>query len=615
MRSPLGFLILLLPGPLFAQAPDWNLAFTQASVSRWSMNMAFDSGRQVTVMFGGRDQSNTIPFSDTYEYASTGWNQVFTLHSPPARFWAAMAYDEHRRRIVLFGGQGGQGPVFSTHFNDTWEYDGNDWTSIPTVHSPVAQAALSMTYDSCRQKTVLFDRQGATWEYAGGDWTQVTTSTVPPARNLAALVFNPGRCRVMLFGGLPEVGPLNGLSDTWEYDGTNWIEINTGISPPGRWGHVMVFDTNRARAVVFGGYGPIYPSGQETNDTWEYDGNTWVQVFPAHSPGPEPQRAMVYDPARARGVMFGGAGNPGEAWEYTTITPCTYSISPSGQSFGPQGGVGSFAVNTGPTCTWNPIPSGTWIMILPSGSKGTGKVNYVVAANSGGSPRNGFITAGGQQFNISQQGFSCTYQINPAVAAFNNTGGNFRVTVTAPTGCSWTAASNAGWIGVASGASGSGSGIVTLNTQPNSGGPRSGTATIAGSTFSATQGAGVCGALDVTSQIGVSRSGLTFIYPSSYLYSGGISVTNNSGSVVRGPVWIALIGLPTHYGFPNDSGLVGNQRITTCFSPLGDYLLLVSGADMAPGRTRVGIPLVFFTQGLGGFIQYSTKVLSGTPTQ
>ena len=89
MRSLIGFLILLLPsGSLFAQSPDWNLVFTQPAVARSSMNMVFDSGRQVTVMFGGRNwPSNNTVLSDTYEYAPTAWNQVPTLHSPPARFW------------------------------------------------------------------------------------------------------------------------------------------------------------------------------------------------------------------------------------------------------------------------------------------------------------------------------------------------------------------------------------------------------------------------------------------------------------------------------------------------------------------------------------------------
>lgn len=298
----------------------------------------------------------------------------------------------------------------------------------------------------------------------------------------------------------------------------------------------------------------------------------------------------------------------------TFVAPCTYSLSPSSQSFTASGGISSFTVNTAPTCSWKPVASSSWITLLPSGSTGTGVVNYAVAANGSTIARNGFISVGDQQHNISQQGFACTYQINPSFGVFDNAGGDVRVTVTAAAGCAWTAVSNAGWLQVMSGAAGSGNGTVVLRAQPNVGSPRSGTATIAVKLFSATQGAGACGALDMTSKMRVYRSGLTFIYPSSYMYSGNIAVTNSSGGIVRGPVWLVLLGLPTHYGYPNDSGLIGNQLLTTCFSAQGDYRVLVSGADMAPNQ-QVGIPLVFFTQRLAGLIQYSTKVLSGTPTQ
>lgn len=67
-------------------------------------------------------------------------------------------------------------------------------------------------------------------------------------------------------------------------------------------------------------------------------------------------------------------------------------------------------------------------------------------------------------------------------------GGDTTVQVTASTGCDWSAASNASWITVSSGASGSGSGAVVVTVAANSGfRSRSGTVTIAGSTFTVSQ--------------------------------------------------------------------------------------------------------------------------------
>jgi hypothetical protein len=331
---------------------EWRLAFTQSSLGVSSMNMVFDSRRQVTVMFGGRNwPANTAAYSNTYQYAPTGWNQISTPHSPPRRFGSAMAYDDHRQRTVLFGGQ-----TNSSTFGDTWEFDGADWTAISTVHGPSPQSGISMTYDSCRQRTVLFDHQGKTWEYDGADWTSVTTAASPPGRNLAAMVFDPGQCRALLFGGGPISGSSNALSDTWSYDGANWTQINPTTAPPGRWAHAMAFDTSRGRIVLFGGYGPAYPAGTDTSDTWEFDGSTWIQVFPHRSPGSTEQAAMVYDQSRSRIVMFGGWGAPTQAWEYTPGPVWSVAASHAGPFS--RGQSATFTVNVANT-VWTDQTSGT----------------------------------------------------------------------------------------------------------------------------------------------------------------------------------------------------------------------------------------------------------------
>jgi hypothetical protein len=63
------------------------------------------------------------------------------------------------------------------------------------------------------------------------------------------------------------------------------------------------------------------------------------------------------------------------------------------------------------------------------------------------------------------------------------------VTVTAPSGCAWTATSNADWLTITSGSSGNGNGTVSYSAAQNlTIASRSGTLTIADQTFTATQG-------------------------------------------------------------------------------------------------------------------------------
>jgi hypothetical protein len=69
-----------------------------------------------------------------------------------------------------------------------------------------------------------------------------------------------------------------------------------------------------------------------------------------------------------------------------------------------------------------------------------------------------------------------------------NEDGRFRVVnVTTAQTCAWTAASNAGWIHVVRGASGTGEGEVWLWIDENHGPERTGTVTVAGQTVTVTQ--------------------------------------------------------------------------------------------------------------------------------
>jgi hypothetical protein len=63
------------------------------------------------------------------------------------------------------------------------------------------------------------------------------------------------------------------------------------------------------------------------------------------------------------------------------------------------------------------------------------------------------------------------------------------VTVTTTSGCTWTAASNAPWLTITSGAAGTGNGTVGFTSAANVAGSRTGTLTIAGQTFTVTQDA------------------------------------------------------------------------------------------------------------------------------
>ena len=85
-------------------------------------------------------------------------------------------------------------------------------------------------------------------------------------------------------------------------------------------------------------------------------------------------------------------------------------------------------------------------------------------------------------------GGTCSYSINPTSSSQPAGGGSGSVSVTAGTGCAWSAVSNSGFITITSGSSGSGNGAVNYSVAANtSSSSRSGTMTIAGLTFTVNQ--------------------------------------------------------------------------------------------------------------------------------
>jgi hypothetical protein len=138
------------------------------------------------------------------------------------------------------------------------------------------------------------------------------------------------------------------------------------------------------------------------------------------------------------------------------------------------------------------VSNADWLRVT-AGAAGTGSgvVQYAAAANSGAA-RTAIITAGGQSFTVAQDA-ACSFSISPASQNSASGGGTASVAVMAPAGCSWSAKSNAPWIGISSGQAGSGNGTVQLAVSPNTGTERTGTVTIGDQTFTIVQASGCSG--------------------------------------------------------------------------------------------------------------------------
>src|SRR5262245_49147939 len=117
--------------------------------------MVYDSGRRKVVLFGGADASKVC--SDTWELDGNKWKRV-SVDGPGPRTFPAMTYDTIRRRVVLFGGNRvlfGRNPKENNYLDDTWEWDGRKWTEMK-VAGPPPRAEAAMAFDEHRGRAVLF---------------------------------------------------------------------------------------------------------------------------------------------------------------------------------------------------------------------------------------------------------------------------------------------------------------------------------------------------------------------------------------------------------------------------------------------------------------------------
>jgi hypothetical protein len=143
--------------------------------------------------------------------------QRFPATNPPPRTQVAMAYDERRGRVVMFGGTG-----YNTVLGDTWEYDGTDWKDVTPVSGPSPRGGHLLAYDRLRQRVVMYgggdfnnNVYKEMWEWDGTSWARVMTSAVPLNQGFFAMTYDDVLGRIVVTGGYD--ASSNVLSDTWSF--------------------------------------------------------------------------------------------------------------------------------------------------------------------------------------------------------------------------------------------------------------------------------------------------------------------------------------------------------------------------------------------------------------
>ncbi|HXH40488.1 MAG TPA: kelch repeat-containing protein [Thermoanaerobaculia bacterium] len=313
--------------------------------------LTYDPVRNQTVMIGYDNDNNVATQMFAYDPAAAVWNQLKPALLPPCANEGAMTWQGSNNTILFTGAV----CVGSSTTDDTFEWDGTNWTKIALTSSAVRYYGEAITYDPDHQNVVVFGGAPvpgtgafltATYTYSGGIWAQQGDVLYPVPRSLFSFVSDPVRNVIYLYGGLNDAtsffdfwtyqnGQFHPTLDgsqpsdcvlpvaafdtdrqkvvmlcsggsTWEFDGTAWTEYDTSKkAPPSHEWSSLVYDQTLKKIVFFGGYGAS--NNSYLDQTWTYDGSVWAQV----TKNPPPSRShtsMWYDPILKKTVIYGGIG-------------------------------------------------------------------------------------------------------------------------------------------------------------------------------------------------------------------------------------------------------------------------------------------------------------------
>ncbi len=236
--------------------------------------------------------------------------------------------DGATKQVVMFGGnaQGCYTPPGAVGYlgavGDTWTWNGSIWTQQAPVNVPLAQEGGCAAYDTATGQFIMYggyapfetgpgDPDAQTWQWTGTNWVQLSPVATPPA-GYCAMTYDPGaRELVMLVTEIftPASAADNGANnvlETWTWNGANWTR--TGDLPSSTSAvSSLTFDTDTGSDITY--IQQITDcrasSCPEIDQTWSFDGSAWSQTS-TNTLQAGGIVGTVEDTATHQLVMFGG---------------------------------------------------------------------------------------------------------------------------------------------------------------------------------------------------------------------------------------------------------------------------------------------------------------------
>ena len=285
--------------------------------------MAYDPVSRRILLFGGAEAGPLtdgvrplVSLGGTWTWDGAGWQELDAVGGPAGRYGHAMVTDWRRDRIVLFGGYSSQDGALLA---DTWAWDGEAWARVETSGAPYPRRHHGMAYDAARGRVVVFGGERTdligmgvlmgqdTWELDGDTWTSILWFSGPSPRAQARLGYDPAAERVVLLGGQDY---LQHFRDSWTWDGETWEEVSGGQARFERYDHRLAYDASTQAPVLYSGHDGTTLDGQPNcvHDLWAWLGDDWSQVVTADLPPARLGHSLTWVGGLDLSVLLGGRG-------------------------------------------------------------------------------------------------------------------------------------------------------------------------------------------------------------------------------------------------------------------------------------------------------------------
>ena len=173
------------------------------------------------ILTGGSNCAESYFYTDTWEDANNTWTNITSLvtGTPPGLVRAKMVWDAFDHEIVLYGGDDHAG----SGTTETWIFKNMTWSESTLSPTPGARTYFQMVYDPQKSAVLLFGGSPTsdsgtcyqdTWVFQGGNWTKLTPLVSPSVRGYGMMADHPPGGYVVLYGGYTNTV---WLSDTWTF--------------------------------------------------------------------------------------------------------------------------------------------------------------------------------------------------------------------------------------------------------------------------------------------------------------------------------------------------------------------------------------------------------------